>query len=580
MDRPRSDTGPPRLSTSDESGEEAWVAPAGQSTVEEHDRDARKRLVMLMCACLLGVGPHFGSYVLGPIKKSLKTTESGFAALISAFELLNTVTPLISGFLVPKYGAARVGLVATGALLLGQIIVCLAQGDDDVVGGNMGGMIAGLLLFGSGISPLAVVQETVILSNNPTGSRSVARSVAIGLVLGKTSSFFAGSSSNWLHSISPRMPFIAASGFAALSFAACVVYARVERSLHHSAPSHETQHGQALEHKHRTLPLSELARFGDPFWLYIAVCGSAGIFYTTIHLSTHLLQAVYGIDQSDASSAASVLLLSASFLYPTLGWLLDKRPSLLSTFYLMVPSSIAISYCILLFLPSIIPYTLAFVPAALGIGSGPLLLVLVVPRLVQRHQAATALGAHKSLEMSGAIIFQSLAGYLLSLGSPSAPSSPFSPTSLDDDADDADPALVFLLVAALVQLALVASFWNVMRRRGMDSIGGTAKGFEADEAASEGSRDVRPRLEEEYGLLASSAESDEDQRSSPRVRIDGGTALADDEVDEEAGRGEGGEGVPGSRKEEEEIQRGRDAMKGAVGVVLTSWACFVWNLVR
>ncbi|CEQ42188.1 SPOSA6832_03984 [Sporobolomyces salmonicolor] len=412
----RSDDGPPRLATRDEAGEEVWAAPIGQSGVEERDKDARKRLVMLVCACLLGVVDekpsicrHFGSYVLGPIKKSLKTTESGFAALISAFELLNTVTPLISGFLVPRYGAARVGLAATGAVLLGQIIVCLAQGDDDVVGSNMGGMIAGLLLFGSGISPLAVVQETVILSNNPSGSRFVARSVAIGLVFGKTSSFLAGSSSDWLHSVSPRMPFIAASGFAALSFAACVIYALMERSLHHSAPSHPTQHSEALEHKHRTLPLSELARFGDPFWLYIAVCGFAGIWYTTIHLSTHLLQAVYGIDQSDASSAASVLLLSASFvlstifspsrgeaeadctpsqLYPTLGWLLDKRPSLLSTIYLMVPSGIAISYFILLFLPSIIPYKAAFVPAALGIGGGPLLLVLVVPRMVQRQQVS------------------------------------------------------------------------------------------------------------------------------------------------------------------------------------------------
>ncbi|GAA5919720.1 hypothetical protein JCM1841_000768 [Sporobolomyces salmonicolor] len=576
----RSDDGPPRLATRDEAGEEVWAAPIGQSGVEECDKDARKRLVMLVCACLLGVGPHFGSYVLGPIKKSLKTTESGFAALISAFELLNTVTPLISGFLVPRYGAARVGLAATGAVLLGQIIVCLAQGDDDVVGSNMGGMIAGLLLFGSGISPLAVVQETVILSNNPSGSRFVARSVAIGLVFGKTSSFLAGSSSDWLHSVSPRMPFIAASGFAALSFAACVIYALMERSLHHSAPSHPTQHSEALEHKHRTLPLSELARFGDPFWLYIAVCGFAGIWYTTIHLSTHLLQAVYGIDQSDASSAASVLLLSASFLYPTLGWLLDKRPSLLSTIYLMVPSGIAISYFILLFLPSIIPYKAAFVPAALGIGGGPLLLVLVVPRMVQRHQAATALGVHKSLEMSGAIIFQSLAGYLFSLGSSglsSRPSSPFSPTSLDDDTDDADFALMLLLVAALVQLALVASFWNVMRRRGKDAIG-NAKGFEADDAASAGARDLRRRPEEEYGLLAS-AESDDDHRPAPRTRIDGGSVLADDEVDE-AGRGEEGGGVPGSRKDEEEIERGRHAMKGAVGVVLTSWVCFVWNLVR
>ena len=49
-----------------------------------------------------GVIRHFGAYCLGPIKSSLKTSETGFASFIASFELLNTVTPLLSGFLVPR----------------------------------------------------------------------------------------------------------------------------------------------------------------------------------------------------------------------------------------------------------------------------------------------------------------------------------------------------------------------------------------------------------------------------------------------------------------------------------------------
>ncbi|KAJ7786342.1 hypothetical protein B0H16DRAFT_28050 [Mycena metata] len=50
--------------------------------------------------------------------------------------------------------------------------------------------------------------------------------------------------------------------------------------------------------------------------------------------------------------------------------------------------------------------------AAFGFGHGfsPLLLVLLVPKIVPLKFISTALGAHKSLEQTGATIFQTLAG--------------------------------------------------------------------------------------------------------------------------------------------------------------------------
>jgi hypothetical protein len=111
-------------------------------------------------------------------------------------------------------------------------------------------------------------------------------------------SFLAGASSDWLHSISPRMPFVAASLFAGISFAASLIYARTERSLSHSARS-----TILTTHKHAPINLSSYASFGDPFWLYIAICFFAGTWYTTIHLSTNLLQAVYDVGQRSARSS-------------------------------------------------------------------------------------------------------------------------------------------------------------------------------------------------------------------------------------------------------------------------------------
>ncbi|TNY21396.1 major facilitator superfamily domain-containing protein [Rhodotorula diobovata] len=391
-------------------------APASAAATSRlQDRLARRRLVLLVCASVLSVGSHYSTYTLGPIKKSLGTTEGGFAALVSSFELLNTVTPLLSGFLVPRYGAATCGLVATGAVLVGQLIVCVSSSREGGIGNNVGGTVLGLLVFGSGTAPLAVVQESIILKHNSASSRFVARSVAAGLLLGKSASFAAGWSSQRLYTMSPRLPFITAASLSLFSFLACVLYACVERSTVRLR-AHTSQVTESTSRKpvdppepepadpsaHRPLHLSSLARFGDPFWWYLAVCVLAGSWYTTQHLSTHLVQATYGgISQADASGTASLLLGTPIVLYPLVGWTVDKHPQLLATLWLLVPSLIATTFFLLLLLSPVVPPLVALLPAALGIGSGPLLVVLVVPRIVQRHQAPTALGAHKSLEMAG-----------------------------------------------------------------------------------------------------------------------------------------------------------------------------------
>lgn len=338
--------------------------PAGAAATSRlQDRLARRRLVLLVCAAVLSVGScvpsssppsrslawadpcthrHYSTYTLGPIKKSLGTTEGGFAALVSSFELLNTVTPLLSGFLVPRYGAAACGLVATGAVLVGQLIVCVSSSREGGIGNNVGGTVLGLLVFGSGTAPLAVVQESIILKHNSASSRFVARSVAAGLLLGKSvrrgalrrgprmatdlpvpqASFAAGWSSQRLYTMSPRLPFITAASLSLFSFLACVLYACVERSTVRLR-AHTSQVTESTSRKpidppepepadpsaHRPLHLSSLARFGDPFWWYLAVCVLAGSWYTTQHLSTHLVQATYGgISQADASGTASLLL--------------------------------------------------------------------------------------------------------------------------------------------------------------------------------------------------------------------------------------------------------------------------------
>ncbi|BGO90273.1 hypothetical protein NBRC10512_004794 [Rhodotorula toruloides] len=521
----------------------------GESSLATHDALARRRILMLACACLLSVGSHYSSYVLGPIKRSLGTSESGFAALISSFELLNTISPLVSGFLVPKYGAAVCGLVATGAVLLGQLVVCFAEGRDGGAAGNIPGMVFGLLIFGAGTSPLAVVQETIILQNISASSRFVARSVAAGLVLGKTGSFAAGFTSERLYSISPRLPFLTATSLALFSFSACVMYAILERSTHKHAPSSMKAD---LHSHHRSLRLSALAGFGMPFWYYIAVCALAGTWYTTQHLSSHILQAVYGISESHASATASLILATPIFLYPLIGYAVDKRPHLLERIWLAVPCLTASSYLILLLLAPIVPPSLALLPAALGIGCGPLLLVLVVPRIVERHQAPTALGAHKSLEMSGAIIFQTFAGALLTLGHRRGE------VPEDEQDEDASGALTLLAVGALVQVAVVAKWWHAIRQRTSES----AAGAGAASAARLSLDGVASEMEDSGDEARRGLLSD----ASPVSRAHFDSLDAEDGTEEM------------SWKKGQDLAWGRRALFLAGGTVVFSWLCFVGNL--
>jgi hypothetical protein len=122
---------------------------------------------------------HSGSYILGPLKsrlsRELGTSHSEFSLLLSAYSLNSTWTPLIGGLLAARLGTTITSILATGILLLGQILLLI---------GNIIGSIRlmvwdpltclsspniyqfqtlGMFVFGLGVSPLAVIQETIIV---------------------------------------------------------------------------------------------------------------------------------------------------------------------------------------------------------------------------------------------------------------------------------------------------------------------------------------------------------------------------------------------------------------------------------
>jgi fucose permease len=77
--------------------------------------------------------------------------------MIAAFDLNSTWTPLVGGLLVSRLGTARSSIVATSAILLGQIILLIGDLFESVIC-----MSIGLFIFGLGVSPLAVAQVSLL----------------------------------------------------------------------------------------------------------------------------------------------------------------------------------------------------------------------------------------------------------------------------------------------------------------------------------------------------------------------------------------------------------------------------------
>ncbi|EJD46925.1 MFS general substrate transporter [Auricularia subglabra TFB-10046 SS5] len=407
------------------------------------------RALALLCACSLSIGSHYGSYFLGPLKSRLAreigTSNAQFSLLISAFSLNSTWTPLVGGLLASYLGTAVSSIIATSIILLGQVLLLVGE-----LTSNVTVMAAGMFVFGLGISPLAVVQETIIVRFFAT--RGLGLSLALGLVAGKGASFVSARTSYPLsEKYGPHAPFIVSTLLAAFSFCINLVYVSASNWFARGADAAFDEHTATELHspqadgkrlsgarmteaearrkvaEKRRIRLKDVTRLGDTFWAYIAInvlCGSIWSPFT--HLAANMIELRYGLSERDASAMASLLLAGSIFLYPICGYVTDKAKSGNFVHYLFMLSSLLtlVCYAWLVMPPSL---TKTPFPAILAFGGGhgfsTLLLVIIVPHLVPLRYVSTALGAHKSIEQAGSTISQTLAGLTLDSKNKKPPSS-------------------------------------------------------------------------------------------------------------------------------------------------------------
>ncbi|KAJ7788473.1 major facilitator superfamily domain-containing protein [Mycena olivaceomarginata] len=373
------------------------------------------RYLALFCACWLSVGSHYASYVLGPsnpgspglhsniaapLDSFITTINLSFSLLISSLSLNSTWTPLVGGILAGTLGTTFTSILATGIVFLGNFRQNLS--------GNVRLMAAGLFIFGLGVSPLAVVQETIIVR--------FFKSHGLGV---QGASFVSARTSYPLtERFGPHAPFYVAAFLTGMSVVINLwLIDGAGAELEAVDINEEAQRqAQALEKvaAKRRVHLRQITKLGDVFWAYIAVnvlCGTIWAPFT--HLSANIIELRYRMTEKDAANTASYVLVGSIFLYPICGYTVDRFKRKPIVVLLLVLSSLfTLSAYSWLALPPSWTHTAKPAIAAFGFGHGfsPLLLVLLVPKIVPLKFISTALGAHKSLEQAGATIFQTLSG--------------------------------------------------------------------------------------------------------------------------------------------------------------------------
>ncbi|CCM01967.1 uncharacterized protein FIBRA_04040 [Fibroporia radiculosa] len=439
------------------------------------------RALALLCACSLSVGSHYASYILGPLKSRLSremgTNNTEFSLLISAFSLNSTWTPLVGGLLASRFGTTTTSILATGVIFLGQALLLFGNLTDSI---RL--MTFGMWVYGLGVSPLAVVQETIIVRFFKSHGLGV--SLALGLVAGKGASFVSARTSYPLSErFGPHAPFYASTILTAASFLVNIIYVCASKWLVRGAGAEleasdledEAQNNRRIclseaeaikkVAKKRMVYLRDITKLGDVFWAYIGLnilCGAIWAPFT--HLGANIMERRYKLSERDASVKGSYLLAGSIVLYPIVGFLVDRVKHRGFVMYLLTTSAVLtlLSYLWLALPPG---WTGTAVPAIVAFASGhgfaPLLLVVIVPRLVPAKYVSTTLGAHKALEQVGSTAFQTLAGVALDItrkksGNPNTPQV--------GDKKDIQYLLNAFLFLNVLQLAAVVGLNRLDRR--------------------------------------------------------------------------------------------------------------------
>ncbi|KAF9172998.1 hypothetical protein BGX21_003955 [Mortierella sp. AD011] len=369
------------------------------------------KIQAFFCAALLGISSHFTLHMTGPLKDVLKEnmgiTNTQFSLLQSALTLFPTITPLLGGLLVERYGTGPSSIVFTTIVIAGQTVVVIGCWTHSVKI-----MITGFIIFGLGAAPISLIQETMwvrYFRNN-----SLALVLAMGLTTGKLAGFLALATSVPLSTLPPfgfTTPFVLSLAISVFAWAMNIVFLVLLKKPKEGLDA-MTKITILLKAKRTNIGWREVYGFSTMFWTLLTISFFVGASWNPfMHQASNIIKHRYGLSDQQAGWDASITLAVPLITYPLLGTFIDHAGK--RAWLLLVTAGLLISTHVLLFIPFEaipIPPTIPMLLFAFSLSLGTLSIVTSMP-ILTKH-VPTGLGLHRSIDNIGATLFGTIAGML------------------------------------------------------------------------------------------------------------------------------------------------------------------------
>ncbi|KAF9541745.1 hypothetical protein EC957_002703 [Mortierella hygrophila] len=363
------------------------------------------------CAALLGVSTHFTVHMTGPLKDVLKENmdinNTQFSLLQSSLTLFPTLTPLIGGLLIERYGTGPSSIVFTTIVIAGQAIVILGCWTYSIKI-----MILGYCLFGLGAAPITIIQETIWVRYFKKDGLALV--LALGLTSGKLAGFLALATSVPLTTLPPFgfvTPFFVSLVISAIAWVMNIIFLTLLEKPKEGADT-MTKITILLKAKRTTLGWREVYGFSTMFWTLLIISFFVGASWNPfMHQSSNIVKHRYGLDDEQAAWQASIILAVPLIIYPFLGTFIDHAGK--RAWMLLITAGLLIGTHVLLLIPYSaipIPPTVPMLLFALSLSLGTLSIVTSMPVLTKH--VPTGLGLHRSIDNIGATLFGTVSGMM------------------------------------------------------------------------------------------------------------------------------------------------------------------------
>ncbi|KAG0005341.1 hypothetical protein BGZ65_011391 [Modicella reniformis] len=380
------------------------------ATMEANRSD---KIQAFFCVALLGVSTNFTKHMTGPLKDVLKENmdinNTQFSMLQSSLTLFPSLTPLIGGLLVERYGTGPISIIFTSIVVLGQMIVVLGCWIHSIKS-----MLVGFCLFGLGEAPVGIVRKTILMIYFKKDGTALV--MALGLISGKVAGFLALATSVPLTTLPPFgfvTPFLVSLAVSIFAWFMNIIFLMFQKKPKEGAGT-MAKITILLKSKRTNIGWREIYKFSTMFWTLLTISLFVGASWSPfIHQASNIIKRRYGLTDEQAAWQSSLILAVPPFIFPFIGTFIDytgKRAWLL----LATAGCIIITHVILLIPLSIVPIppTIMLI-FSLSLSLGTLSIITSMPLLTKHFP--TGLGLHGSIDNVGATLFGTVIGMVQDL---------------------------------------------------------------------------------------------------------------------------------------------------------------------